>query len=85
MESSQDEVAHKKMATKKGASAAVKQKKAVPQKYSALTPHEAGVVRKELLHLMIAAAGLAVLYAVLWGVLTRTGLESYLTELIKLQ
>ena len=49
-----------------------------------LTTAESKVVRRELIHLLVSASVIMVLYVGLWFILERAGLEARLTDIIKL-
>jgi len=49
-----------------------------------LTAAESKVVRRELIHLLVSASVIVVLYIGLWLLLERAGIEARLTDIIKL-
>lgn len=49
-----------------------------------LTAVESKVVRRELIHLLISASVIVILYVGLWLLLERAGVEARLTDIIKL-
>lgn len=49
-----------------------------------LTAAESKVVRRELVHLLVSASVIVVLYVGLWLLFERAGVEARLTDIIKL-